>query len=107
MVSISANRVTVMAACVAWFFIVQPNTGSHVGRTTFSLEKDTSVLPVRNMLFVLILVLGIGENLSASGNMISVRQTSLYWTSTSCLFYVAQYHFICLHIRTLTRKYNH
>lgn len=67
MKTISVNRGTVIAACVVWFFIVP------VDSDTPGVGMSEHGLPVtKHLLFIVILLLGIGENLSASGNMISV-----------------------------------
>lgn len=71
--TISVNRITVIAACVAWYFVVQHKEEDAVDGTSLPPGRAASISPVlKHALFAVILILGIGENLSASGNMISV-----------------------------------
>jgi iron-regulated transporter 1 len=65
MSSISFNRFTVITASIAWFFIVEPGTSPDAAKTPS---------PLKNIIFILILILEIGENLSASGNIMSMER---------------------------------
>ena len=73
--TISANRLAVIGASVLWFFVVEPLNGYPNGA---SFEPSLDGLPSRSILkgtlFGLILLLGILENLSASGNMLSMER---------------------------------
>ena len=60
-------------ACAVWFFIVGSDTGSLNERAFESAGLERKVL-LKDSLFALILVLGILENLSASGNMLSMER---------------------------------
>jgi iron-regulated transporter 1 len=77
MSSISVNRLTVICACALWFFILQSNTDpvtlSVAGENPASRDMTFPSL-VKNVIFTFILILGIGENLSASGNMMSMER---------------------------------
>jgi iron-regulated transporter 1 len=78
MSSITLNRLTVITCCTIWIFIVQPSpnpspsSSDNVGQFP-SLPSTFSGL-TRHVLFATILLLGIGENLSASGNMMSMER---------------------------------
>ena len=76
--TISVNRLTVIAASVLWFFIVDASQDQHHDPTTqsprsniFDLEASAAL---KAGLFVIILALGIFENQSASGNMLSMER---------------------------------
>ncbi|KAE9376928.1 hypothetical protein N431DRAFT_401495 [Stipitochalara longipes BDJ] len=73
--TISANRLAVIGASVLWFFVVKPLNG-YPKRVTFepSLGELPSRLILKGAMFGLILILGILENLSASGNMLSMER---------------------------------
>lgn len=67
------NRISVIGASVIWFFIVGTSTGSiHERRPEFISTEGATML--KGGLFTLILLLGILENLSASGNMLSMER---------------------------------
>lgn len=73
--TISTNRLAVICASVLWFFVVEPLNGYPNGA---SFGPSLDGLPSRTILkggmFGLILLLGILENLSASGNMLSMER---------------------------------
>ena len=73
--TISANRLAVIGASVLWFFVVEPLNG-HPNGATFgpSLDGLPSRAILKGGMFGLILILGIMENLSASGNMLSMER---------------------------------
>jgi iron-regulated transporter 1 len=73
--TISVNRLAVIGASVLWFFIVEPLNGLPAGANLepFLGERPTSQL-LKGAMFGLILLLGILENLSASGNMLSMER---------------------------------
>jgi iron-regulated transporter 1 len=73
--TISVNRFAVIAASMLWFFIVDPGNGDPEGTTSGSLFHGTPIsLVVKGAIFAFILLLGILENLSASGNMLSMER---------------------------------
>ncbi|KAG4432221.1 hypothetical protein IFR05_012302, partial [Cadophora sp. M221] len=73
--TISANRFTVISASILWFFIVTPNTSSP---SLTPSNAETTGNPTHYLLkggvFTLILLFGILEALSASGNMLSMER---------------------------------
>ncbi|KAH7330255.1 Ferroporti-1 [Rhexocercosporidium sp. MPI-PUGE-AT-0058] len=74
--TISANRLAVISASILWFFIVTPNT-SPPSLTPLN-NNETISSPthffLKGGIFTLILLLGILEALSASGNMLSMER---------------------------------
>lgn len=76
--TISLNRISVIGASVIWFFIVEPGTGdSNEEMLKLRLRQITGIqgaVILKGALFALILLLGILENLSASGNMLSMER---------------------------------
>src|SRR5690349_19896753 len=73
--TISVNRFSVISACTLWFFIVAPENPAGEG-TLEDREIGGLALPtiLKSGIFSLILALGILENLSASGNMLSMER---------------------------------
>lgn len=73
--TITVNRVAVIGASVLWFFIVEPTSKDAINS---SYGSDFAGLPFSDLLkggiFVLILMLGILEILSAQGNMLSMER---------------------------------
>lgn len=73
--TISANRLAVIGASVLWFFAVEPLNGHPEGaKLGPSLGEMPSKSILKGVMFGLILLLGILENLSASGNMLSMER---------------------------------
>ncbi|PVH87242.1 hypothetical protein DL98DRAFT_510104 [Cadophora sp. DSE1049] len=74
--TISVNRVAVIGASILWFFIVAPNTSPASPLTLSSAEASNIDAPslLKGTIFTIILVLGIFEALSASGNMLSMER---------------------------------
>jgi iron-regulated transporter 1 len=82
--TISVNRFSVISASVLWLFIVSPETSNGDG----TLEgHDIGGLPIsliiKGGIFCLILALGILENLSASGNLLSMERDWVVTASAS------------------------
>jgi iron-regulated transporter 1 len=73
--TISANRLAVIGASILWFFVVEPLNGIPPGAMFRpSLGELPSRLVMKGAMFGLILLLGILQNLSASGNMLSMER---------------------------------
>jgi len=73
--TISINRFAVIGASVLWFFIVEPGTSLPEGATSGpSLGGIRTPSILKEAMFAFILLLGILENLSASGNMLSMER---------------------------------
>ena len=73
--TISANRLAVIGASMLWFFVVEPINGPPEGaKFGPSLGDLSSKIILKGAMFGLILILGILENLSASGNMLSMER---------------------------------
>ncbi|KAG0649553.1 Iron-regulated transporter 1 [Hyphodiscus hymeniophilus] len=71
--TITVNRSSVIAASAMWFFVVGSNTGNNQNQATGPGSTVNEGL-LNGSLFALILLLGILENLSASGNMLSMER---------------------------------
>jgi solute carrier family 40 (iron-regulated transporter), member 1 len=73
--TISINRFAIITASTLWFFIVESSNGRPGGATS---EPSFGIIPISSMLkgamFGSILLLGILESLSASGNMLSMER---------------------------------
>lgn len=69
--TVSVNRIAVIGASALWFFIVGDANGTQ-GSIPLRGASPTPVL--KAIIFGLILILGIFESLSASGNMISMER---------------------------------
>lgn len=73
--TISVNRFAVIGASVLWFFIVEPLNGLPEGATLEPFLGELPTIPLlKEAMFGFILLLGILENLSASGNMLSMER---------------------------------
>ncbi len=73
--TISVNRFTVIGASVLWFLIVDPQaSGPQVTASVSSFSGLLIPLVLKGGIFSLILILGIFEALSASGNMLSMER---------------------------------
>jgi iron-regulated transporter 1 len=73
--TIFVNRCAVIGASVLWYFIVEPLNGHPEGANLAPSFVESKTTPmVKGTMFGLILVLGILENLSASGNMLSMER---------------------------------
>jgi solute carrier family 40 (iron-regulated transporter), member 1 len=81
--TISANRISAIAACVCWFFIVGlQDLGSHSSdaEAMKSTAEDAQagptsfVLGLKNSLFVLVLFLSVVEQLSRTANLFSIER---------------------------------
>jgi iron-regulated transporter 1 len=70
--TISVNRFAVITASVLWFFIVQPNSAIPKDGPSFGGLPLQSI--IKGGVFSLILILGILEGLSGSGNMLSMER---------------------------------
>ncbi|PMD17489.1 hypothetical protein NA56DRAFT_605825 [Hyaloscypha hepaticicola] len=72
--TISVNRIAVIGASVLWYFIVEP-LNSLSGASLAPSPDGSGTTPIlKGGVFGLILLLGILENLSASGNMLSMER---------------------------------
>ncbi|KAI9814188.1 MAG: hypothetical protein M1827_003354 [Pycnora praestabilis] len=87
LITIVANRCSVIAACFCWFFVVgnrNPNLTKRLISNEGALDQETSDAGDvagglssdlgRTALFVLVLMLGISERLSRSANLISIER---------------------------------
>jgi iron-regulated transporter 1 len=73
--TISVNRFAVIGASVLWFFIVEPAIGFPEGAISGRpFGGMPSSLIMKGAMFTFVLLLGILENLSASGNMLSMER---------------------------------
>lgn len=73
--TISVNRCAVIGASILWYFIVEPLNGLPEGANLAPSFLESNTTPMlKGTMFGLILVLGILENLSASGNMLSMER---------------------------------
>lgn len=81
--TVSANRISVIAACVCWFFIVGlQDFGSHstsaeaVESTAEDSQAEPSgvLLGLKNSLFVVVLFLSVVERLSRTANLFSIER---------------------------------
>jgi solute carrier family 40 (iron-regulated transporter), member 1 len=73
--TISTNRLAVIGASVLWFFVVEPLDGHPKGPEFGpSLGELPSKALSKGAMFGLILIIGVFENLSASGNMLSMER---------------------------------
>jgi solute carrier family 40 (iron-regulated transporter), member 1 len=79
--TILVNRITIIAACVFWFLIVSEtgisSTSSHADPTNSkSSENSTSIFNgiLKTSAFIILLGLGIIENLSRKANVISIER---------------------------------
>ncbi|KAK0104551.1 hypothetical protein ONS95_004839 [Cadophora gregata] len=70
--TISVNRAAVIGASILWFFIVTPNPSPSI--ITISSNEVLNPLILKSSIFALIILLGIFEALSASGNMLSMER---------------------------------
>ncbi|KAH8663143.1 Ferroporti-1, partial [Tricladium varicosporioides] len=71
--TISVNRIAVIGASILWLFIVEPRQAQDGLSVPRNIEIEKSLM-IKGTLFTLILVLGIFETLSASGNMLSMER---------------------------------
>jgi iron-regulated transporter 1 len=71
--TISVNRISVIGASIIWFFIVGSDTGA-IHERTLTVAGIGKAIILKDSLFALILVLGTLENLSASGNILSMER---------------------------------
>lgn len=74
--TITINRISVIGASAIWFFIVEP-ISTKPNEWVLSIPSISGIQGAAVMkaaMFVLILLLGILENLSASGNMLSMER---------------------------------
>jgi solute carrier family 40 (iron-regulated transporter), member 1 len=92
--TISANRISVIAACICWFFVVGlQDLGSHSNdaEAMKSTIKDPQagpmglVLGLKNSLFVLVLFLSVVERLSRTANLFSIERDWVPAMATSDL----------------------
>ena len=78
--TISANRISAIAACVCWFFIVGLGSHSTDAEAMKSTAEDAQagptsfVLGLKNSLFVLVLFLSVVEQLSRTANLFSIER---------------------------------
>ncbi len=73
--TISVNRFAVIGASVLWYFIVEPLNGLPEGANLAPSPVESKTTPMlKGPIFGFILVLGILETLSASGNMLSMER---------------------------------
>jgi len=81
--TISANRISVIGACICWFFIVglqklgPRTTAAEVMNATAENPKTETtgiVLGLKNSLFVVVLFLSIVERLSRTANLFSIER---------------------------------
>ena len=71
--TISVNRLSVIGASMIWFFVVGSDNAA-IHERTLTVAGIGKAILLKDSIFVLILVLGILENLSASGNMLSMER---------------------------------
>ncbi|KAH6678385.1 hypothetical protein B0J14DRAFT_650605 [Halenospora varia] len=71
--TILVNRIAVIGASVLWFFIVEPEQAQDGLPVPRDIGIEKSLL-IKGALFTLILLLGVFETLSASGNMLSMER---------------------------------
>jgi len=69
--TITLNRIIVITASLLWYFIVEPPQNSDLSFSTFGISVPAFW---KEGIFALILLLGIIENQSASGNMLSMER---------------------------------
>jgi iron-regulated transporter 1 len=81
--TISANRISVIAACICWFFIVglqdlgSKSNGAEAMESSIEdpqLGPTGFVLGLKNSLFVLVLFLSVIEQLSRTANLFSIER---------------------------------
>jgi hypothetical protein len=72
--TISVNRISVIGASAIWFIIVGSSTGTMHEIMPDNPSTEAMPIVLKGSLFALILLLGILENLSASGNMLSMER---------------------------------
>jgi iron-regulated transporter 1 len=77
--TVTINRVAVICASMLWFFIVGPSGAGEGGHGSGMSDGAFDEI-VKAGLFILILVLGVLEGLSASGNMLSMERD---WVMTA------------------------
>jgi iron-regulated transporter 1 len=72
--TISVNRTSVLCASVLWFFIIQPENGDDL--SLFSGSRSLGISPSfwKDIIFAVVIAMGILEGLSASGNMLSMER---------------------------------
>jgi solute carrier family 40 (iron-regulated transporter), member 1 len=81
--TISANRISVIAACICWFFIVGLQDLGYHSADAEAMESTVEdpragptgfVLGLKNSLFVLVLFLSVVERLSRTANLFSIER---------------------------------
>lgn len=70
MMTITANRLTVILACLGWWILVEDGETTPEGQKRGILETVNA----KYMVFGITILLGIGEKLSGTGNMISMER---------------------------------